>query len=68
MLIMPNLRGYGDSSKPKGDPQHLTYSKREMAKDMAKIMTQLGYAKFTIIAHDRGARVAHRLRAIIQNG
>lgn len=60
-LVMPDLRGYGDSSKPISDAQHTPYSKREMAKDQIEVMKQLGYDSFKIIAHDRGARVAHRL-------
>lgn len=60
-VIMPDLRGYGDSSKPNSDPAHLTYSKRAMARDQIEVMTKLGYEEFIVIAHDRGARVAHRL-------
>src|SRR5690348_7619743 len=60
-VIMPDLRGYGDSSKPASDAQHITYSKRAMSKDQILLMEKLGYDTFTVIAHDRGARVAHRL-------
>lgn len=60
-VICPDLRGYGRSSKPASDPQHLTYSKREMAKDMVAVMEQLGHETFYVGAHDRGARVAHRM-------
>ena len=60
-LIMPDLRGYGDSSKPAGDAQHLAYSKRMMAHDMQVLMQYLGYQRYQVLAHDRGARVAHRL-------
>lgn len=60
-LIMPDLRGYGDSSKPAGDPQHLAYSKRAMAQDMQALMQHFGYQHYQVLAHDRGARVAHRL-------
>jgi haloacetate dehalogenase len=60
-VICPDLRGYGQSSKPASDPQHLTYSKREMAKDMVAVMKQLGHETFYVGAHDRGARVAHRM-------
>ncbi|MBS0350094.1 MAG: alpha/beta hydrolase [Proteobacteria bacterium] len=60
-VIMPDLRGYGDSSKPSSDPEHLAYSKRAMAGDQVKLMAKLGHERFIVIAHDRGARVAHRL-------
>lgn len=60
-LVMPDLRGYGDSSKPPGDAKHETYSKRAMAKDMADLMTALGHPHFAVCGHDRGGRVAHRL-------
>lgn len=53
--------GYGQSSKPRGSDSHTEYSKRTMAGDMAGLMTSLGYERFSILAHDRGARVAHRL-------
>ena len=60
-LVMPDLRGYGDSSRPPGDEDHGNYSKRVMAQDMAQVMTALGYATYFVCGHDRGARVAHRL-------
>ena len=60
-LILADLRGYGDSTKPKGDSDHQNYSKRVMAQDMVHVMDVLGYEKFAVLAHDRGARVAHRL-------
>lgn len=60
-VICPDLRGYGQSSKPASDPLHITYSKREMAKDMVGVMKQLGHETFYVGAHDRGARVAHRM-------
>ncbi len=56
-----DLRGYGDSGKPHGDPQHLNYAKRAMAQDMVEVMQQLGYESFLLVGHDRGARVSHRL-------
>jgi haloacetate dehalogenase len=59
--VAADLRGYGDSDKPDADPQHLAYSKRTMARDMAELMRGLGHARFAVLAHDRGARVAHRL-------
>ena len=60
-VICPDLRGYGQSSKPASDPLHITYSKREMANDMVAVMEQLGHQTFYVGAHDRGARVAHRM-------
>lgn len=60
-VICPDLRGYGDSSKPPGDPEHETYSKRAMATDMVEVMQTLGFERFSLAGHDRGGRVAHRL-------
>lgn len=60
-LVMPDLRGYGDSSKPAGLPGHVNYSKRVMAQDMVGVMQTLGYDSFFVCGHDRGGRVAHRL-------
>jgi haloacetate dehalogenase len=62
-LVLADLRGYGDSAKPAGDPAHLRYSKRTMAADMLAVMQHLGHVRFSVLAHDRGARVAHRLAA-----
>ncbi|MBD9407506.1 alpha/beta hydrolase [Acidovorax sp. ACV02] len=62
-LVLADLRGYGDSAKPEGDAEHLLYSKRTMAADMLAVMHHLGHPRFTVLAHDRGARVAHRLAA-----
>ena len=60
-VVCPDLRGYGDSSKPKGLPDHSNYSKRAMAQDMAEVMDTLGHRSFHVAGHDRGGRVAHRL-------
>ncbi|OZJ02917.1 hypothetical protein BZG36_04112 [Bifiguratus adelaidae] len=60
-VVAADLRGYGRSSKPQGSPSHIEYSKREMAADQVAIMKKLGFSSFYIVAHDRGARVAHRL-------
>jgi haloacetate dehalogenase len=60
-VIATDLRGYGASSKPQGDPEHITYSKRAMAADQVEVMRQLGHERFLVCAHDRGARVAHRM-------
>ena len=60
-VVCPDLRGYGDSSKPRGVPGHANYSKRAMALDMAEVMEALGFLGFHVVGHDRGGRVAHRL-------
>jgi haloacetate dehalogenase len=60
-VVVPDLRGYGDSSKPVGDADHYKYSKRAMAQDMVEVMTQLGFEEFFVVGHDRGARVGHRM-------
>ena len=62
-LVLADLRGYGDSSKPAGESDHANYSKRAMAGDMIVLMSALGYRQFDVLSHDRGARVAHRLAA-----
>jgi haloacetate dehalogenase len=60
-VVVTDLRGYGDSDKPFGLPDHSTYSKRTMAADQVAVMQALGHKKFHLCAHDRGARVGHRL-------
>lgn len=60
-VVLADLRGYGDSGKPEPDAEHYLYSKREMAQDQYELMLALGFKQFSVIAHDRGARVAHRL-------
>jgi len=60
-VVAADLRGYGDSAKPAGGPNHIAYSKREMAKDQVAVMAALGHRRFGLVGHDRGARVAHRL-------
>jgi haloacetate dehalogenase len=60
-LVMPDLRGYGDSSKPESPPDHAAYSKRAMARDVLELMRGLGHERFFVCGHDRGGRVAHRL-------
>ena len=60
-LVMTDLRGYGDSSKPPGGADHFGYSKRAMAQDQVEVMQHLGFPKFAVVGHDRGGRVAHRM-------
>lgn len=60
-IICPDLRGYGRSDKPESDTEHRPYSKRAMANDIAALIRYFGYQRVFVTAHDRGARVAHRL-------
>lgn len=60
-VVMTDLRGYGDSSKPPDGESHTTYSKRAMASDQVAVMRALGFDMFAVVGHDRGARVAWRL-------
>jgi haloacetate dehalogenase len=60
-VVCADLRGYGDSSKPRGLPDHSNYSKRAMANDMVEVMRTLGHERFHVVGHDRGGRVGHRL-------
>jgi len=61
-VIATDLRGYGDSSKPKQNTNnHENYSKRALAQDQIEVMEALGYDEFFLVGHDRGARVGHRL-------
>ncbi len=60
-VVCADLRGYGDSSKPRGVPGHANYSKRAMAQDMVEVMRALGHESFHVVGHDRGGRVGHRL-------
>jgi pimeloyl-ACP methyl ester carboxylesterase len=60
-VVAPDLRGYGASGKPPTDPEHLPYSKRATALDLVEVMTALGFDRFDIVGHDRGARVTYRL-------
>ena len=60
-VVVADLRGYGDSDKPAGGPGHANYAKRTMAADQAAVMDALGFERFSLAGHDRGARCAHRL-------
>jgi haloacetate dehalogenase len=57
-VVCPDLRGYGDSSKPPTTADHAPYSKRAMAGDVIALMAQLGHDEFAVVGHDRGALVA----------
>jgi haloacetate dehalogenase len=60
-VIVPDLRGYGDSSKPADGENHANYSKRAMALDQVEVMKSFGFDKFAVVGHDRGGRVGHRM-------
>jgi haloacetate dehalogenase len=60
-VVAPDLRGYGDSSKPPSGDDHAEYSFRAMAADQHALMAELGSDRYAVVGHDRGARVAHRL-------
>lgn len=62
-VVMMDLRGYGDSARVASDADHQAYSKRAMAQDAMAVMRARGFSRFQVLAHDRGARVAHRLAA-----
>jgi haloacetate dehalogenase len=60
-VIATDLRGYGDSDKPTGDPEHRRYARRTMANDQVEVMSALGFDRFAVVGHDRGGRVGHRM-------
>lgn len=60
-VVLPDLRGYGDSSKPTGGGDHMEYSFRAMADDQVEVMKKLGFDSYYAGGHDRGARVLHRM-------
>ena len=60
-VVATDLRGYGKSQKPDGGDAHINFSKRAMARDQVEVMRHLGFDSFSVVAHDRGARVAHRM-------
>lgn len=60
-VVVPDLRGYGDSDRPPGEEGHTGYSKRAMAADQVGLMAALGFDSFDAVGHDRGARVVHRM-------
>ncbi len=62
-VVLMDLRGYGDSSRPAAGADSAAYAKREMALDALAVMRSQGFERFQVLAHDRGARVAHRLGA-----
>jgi haloacetate dehalogenase len=60
-VVTPDLRGYGDSSKPDGGMDHASYSFRAMANDNVEVMQHFGFDRFQVAGHDRGARVGFRM-------
>ena len=60
-VVTSDLRGYGESSKPAGANDHRNYSFRQMGSDQFEVMSQLGFERFALAGHDRGARVAYRM-------
>jgi haloacetate dehalogenase len=60
-VVATDLRGYGDSDRPPAGEDHYGYSFRAMAADQAGVMAELGFERFAVVGHDRGARVTHRL-------
>lgn len=60
-VVVPDLRGYGDSGAPPDDDGHLAYSKRAMAEELVGLMAQRGFDRFAVVGHDRGARVTYRM-------
>jgi haloacetate dehalogenase len=60
-VVAPDLRGYGESSKPASTPDHAAHSKRAMAADGVALMRELGFDSFDVVGHDRGGRVGYRM-------
>jgi len=60
-VVAADLRGYGESSIPPSTSDHRPYSKRVMGQDMVEAMTELGFARFAVVGHDRGGRVGYRM-------
>lgn len=60
-VVCSDLRGYGGSDRPRSDPEHRAYSKRVVAAEQVALMRSLGFTRFAVVGHDRGARVAHRM-------
>jgi haloacetate dehalogenase len=60
-IVLCDIKGYGDSSAPAGGPLGEGYSKREMAAELVEVMAEVGFERFAVVGHDRGARVAYRM-------
>lgn len=60
-VVVPDMRGYGESGKPAPTPQHEAHTKRAMARDLVEVMAALGHERFAVVGHDRGARTGYRI-------
>jgi haloacetate dehalogenase len=60
-VVVADLKGYGESRSAPGGPLGEGYSKREMAAELVELMARLGFERFSVVGHDRGARVAYRM-------
>jgi len=60
-VVATDLRGYGQSGTPPSTPDHAPYSMRAIAREQVEVMQGLGYARFGVVGHDRGARCAYRM-------
>jgi haloacetate dehalogenase len=60
-VVAPDLRGYGGTSAPRGGAEGEGFTKREMAGELVELMSTLGFERFAVVGHDRGARVAYRM-------
>jgi haloacetate dehalogenase len=60
-VVASDLRGFGASGKPPSSPDHAPYAMRALARDQVAVMEQLGFDRFCVAGHDRGARCAYRL-------
>lgn len=60
-VVATDLRGFGDSGKPPSAPDHAPYSMRQVAREQIEVMRLLGYDRFAVVGHDRGARCAYRM-------
>src|SRR6202051_5261853 len=60
-VVVPDLRGYGDSSKPPAGADFAAYSKRALAQDQVEVMEALGHQRFAVAGHDRGAALSRPL-------
>jgi haloacetate dehalogenase len=60
-VVATDLRGYGDSGKPESTDDHRPYAMRELARDQVEVMAQMGFERFAVAGHDRGARCAYRM-------
>jgi haloacetate dehalogenase len=61
-VVVADLRGYGDSTAPPSEADEVAaFGKRAMAADQVAVMNALGFDRFAVVGHDRGARCAYRL-------